>query len=83
MQVVESKQLKTDVPSFQVGDTLILHQRLLDGQKERIQTFEGDKVQCASCHDPHDPDERNEQGRDPFLRTSNRESALCLTCHAK
>ena len=44
MQVVESKQLKTDVPSFQVGDTLILHQRLLDGQKERIQTFEGDLI---------------------------------------
>src|SRR5574341_726220 len=48
-----------------------------------VQTFAGDKVQCASCHDPHDPDERNEEGRDPFLRTSNRESALCLTCHAK
>jgi len=48
-----------------------------------VQTFADDKVQCASCHDPHDPDERNEEGRDPFLRTSNRESALCLTCHAK
>lgn len=48
-----------------------------------IQTFEGDKVQCASCHDPHNPDERNVEGRDPFLRTSNRGSALCLTCHAK
>jgi hypothetical protein len=48
-----------------------------------VQTFAGDKVQCASCHDPHDPDERNEEGRDPFLRASNRESALCLTCHAK
>ena len=48
-----------------------------------IQTFEGDKVQCASCHDIHDPDERGFEGRDPFLRTSNRDSALCLTCHAK
>lgn len=47
MQVVESKQLKTDVPMFQVGDTVILHQRLLDGQKERIQTFEGDVI--ARC----------------------------------
>jgi hypothetical protein len=48
-----------------------------------IQTFDGDKVQCASCHDPHNPDEDNIEGRDPFLRTSNRNSALCLTCHAK
>jgi hypothetical protein len=48
-----------------------------------IQTFEGDKVQCASCHDPHNPDEQNLEGRDPFLRSSNRFSALCLTCHQK
>ncbi|MFQ5455407.1 MAG: hypothetical protein ACE5EA_04270 [Nitrospirota bacterium] len=48
-----------------------------------VQTFEGDKVQCASCHDIHNPDEQNIEGRDPFLRVSNRDSALCLTCHQK
>jgi len=48
-----------------------------------VQTFEGNKVQCASCHDPHNPDEQNLEGRDPFLRTSNKNSALCLTCHNK
>ena len=48
-----------------------------------IQTFEGDKVQCASCHDIHNPDEDNSEGRDPFLRVSNQGSALCLTCHDK
>ena len=48
-----------------------------------VQTFDDDKVQCASCHDPHNPDEENIEGRDPFLRTSNRFSALCLTCHQK
>ncbi len=48
-----------------------------------VQTFAGDKVQCASCHDPHNPDEKNLEGRDPFLRASNRDSALCLTCHSK
>ena len=48
-----------------------------------IRTFTGDKVQCASCHDPHNPDEKNTEGRDPFLRTSNQYSALCLTCHQK
>lgn len=57
-----------------------------DGGREffnGVQTFAGDKVQCASCHDPHNPDERNVEGRDPFLRASNRFSALCLTCHQK
>ncbi|MFQ5508248.1 MAG: hypothetical protein ACE5FN_02800 [Leptospirillia bacterium] len=48
-----------------------------------IQTYEGDKVQCATCHDIHNPDEDNSEGRDPFLRVSNRGSALCLTCHEK
>lgn len=48
-----------------------------------IQTFKDDKVQCASCHDIHNPDEENNEGRDPFLRVSNRNSALCLTCHTK
>ena len=48
-----------------------------------IQTFADNKIQCASCHDAHDPDEQNIEGRDPFLRTSNRGSALCLTCHDK
>jgi large subunit ribosomal protein L19 len=43
-QLVEAKQLRSDVPVFQVGDTIIVHQRLLDGQKERIQTFEGDVI---------------------------------------
>jgi hypothetical protein len=57
-----------------------------DGGREfpnGVQTFSGDKVQCASCHDPHNPDENNVEGRDPFLRASNRHSALCLTCHQK
>ena len=57
-----------------------------DGGREfpnGVKTFAGDKVQCASCHNPHDPDERNAEGRDPFLRASNKYSALCLTCHQK
>jgi hypothetical protein len=48
-----------------------------------IQTYQGDKIQCATCHDIHNPDEKNAEGRDPFLRVSNRGSALCLTCHEK
>lgn len=44
LQAVEDKQTKGDVPEFKVGDTVIVHQKLLDGQKERIQVFEGDVI---------------------------------------
>ena len=44
LQAVEDKHKKDDVPDFKVGDTLIIHQKLLDGAKERIQTFEGDVI---------------------------------------
>jgi large subunit ribosomal protein L19 len=44
LQSVESRHVKADVPAFQVGDTVVVHQKLLDGQKERIQTFEGDVI---------------------------------------
>jgi large subunit ribosomal protein L19 len=43
LQAVEDKHTaKSAIPKFQVGDTLVVHQKLLDGQKERVQTFEGD-----------------------------------------
>jgi len=44
LTVVETPHAKADVPVFKVGDTIIVHQKLLDGQKERIQTFEGDVI---------------------------------------
>jgi large subunit ribosomal protein L19 len=44
LQAVESGHVRTDVPAFQVGDTVVVHQRLLDGQKERLQPFEGDVI---------------------------------------
>jgi len=47
MQVVEAKHARTDIPAFQVGDTIIVHQRLLDGIKERVQPFEGDVIARA------------------------------------
>src|SRR5438067_13702866 len=44
MRIVERGSLKTDVPEFHVGDRIEVHQRILDGQKERIQVFEGDVI---------------------------------------
>ncbi len=36
-----SEQLKTEVPQFEVGDTIKVHNRIKEGNRERIQLFEG------------------------------------------
>jgi len=38
---VEASQLKATPPQFQIGDTVDVHQRILDGEKERTQIFSG------------------------------------------
>ena len=32
---------KEDIPEFKVGDTLRVHVKIIEGQRERIQVFEG------------------------------------------
>ena len=39
--LVEDGQLKKEVPVFTIGDQVDVHQRILEGEKERIQTFSG------------------------------------------
>jgi len=36
-----SKTIKRDLAAFQIGDTVTVYQRILEGGKERTQTFEG------------------------------------------
>lgn len=38
---IEAEQLKEEVPSFRVGDTVKVHGRIKEGNRERIQVFEG------------------------------------------
>lgn len=38
---VEKEQMKTDIPSFRSGDTVKVHVRIKEAEKERIQVFEG------------------------------------------
>ena len=38
---IESAQLKAEVPEFRVGDTVRVHARIKEGNRERIQIFEG------------------------------------------
>ncbi len=44
LQLVEDANKKADIPDFQVGATVEVHQRILEGQKERIQIFAGDVI---------------------------------------
>jgi large subunit ribosomal protein L19 len=41
MQEIEGSFLKKDLPTFHVGDTLTIHTRIVEGEKERIQLFTG------------------------------------------
>jgi large subunit ribosomal protein L19 len=41
MGLVEATGVKTDVAPFEIGDTVDVHQRILEGQKERVQVFSG------------------------------------------
>jgi len=38
---VEQSSLKSDVPHFEIGDTVDVHCRILEGEKERVQLFSG------------------------------------------
>ena len=39
--VVEAPQMRTDVPAFSPGDTVKVNVRVVEGTRERIQTFQG------------------------------------------
>ena len=41
LELVEKSSLKTELPEFQIGDTVDVHTRILEGEKERIQIFNG------------------------------------------
>lgn len=41
LKLVEATQLKNDIPSFHPGDTLNVHVKVVEGDKERIQQFQG------------------------------------------
>ena len=38
---IEKEQLKTDIPDFKIGDTIKIHNKIVEGTRERIQVFEG------------------------------------------
>ncbi|GBG54904.1 50S ribosomal protein L19 [Dendrosporobacter sp. 1207_IL3150] len=41
IQALEQEQLRKDIPSFKPGDTVRVHVKVVEGNRERIQVFEG------------------------------------------
>ena len=40
-RALESAQLKSNLPDFRVGDTVRVHYKIVEGDKDRIQIFQG------------------------------------------
>ena len=41
LEVIENEQKKSDVPAFKVGDSVRVHTKVIEGDKERVQIFTG------------------------------------------
>ncbi|SJZ96495.1 large subunit ribosomal protein L19 [Cetobacterium ceti] len=41
IQLVEQNYLRTDIPAFKAGDTIGVYYKVVEGNKERVQLFEG------------------------------------------
>src|SRR5215475_10697293 len=41
IQALEQRQLRKDLPGFKAGDTVKVHFRVIEGNRQRIQVFEG------------------------------------------
>ncbi|MDH7603860.1 MAG: 50S ribosomal protein L19 [Melioribacter sp.] len=44
LKEITENQMRTDLPSFKAGDHIRVHVRVIEGDKERIQPFEGDVI---------------------------------------
>ena len=41
IDAIEKAQIRTDIPAFRVGDTVKVHYKIVEGEKERVQIFQG------------------------------------------
>ena len=44
MKKIEREQMRFDIPAFRSGDTVKVHLRIVEGEKERVQTFQGNVI---------------------------------------
>ncbi|MCD8199028.1 MAG: 50S ribosomal protein L19 [Phascolarctobacterium sp.] len=41
IDVLEQEQLRSDIPEFRIGDTVRVYAKIVEGNRERVQIFEG------------------------------------------
>jgi len=53
IKMIEADQLRNDLPKFNVGDTIQVHYKIIEGTRERVQVFEGTviKIQGGSARE--------------------------------
>jgi len=44
LDTLEKEQMRADIPGFKPGDTVKVHVKIIEGQKERIQVFQGSVI---------------------------------------
>lgn len=44
IRAIEQQDIKQDIPDFNVGDNVKVHYRITEGNRERIQVFQGDVI---------------------------------------
>ena len=44
IRAIEQQQIKQELPEFHVGDNVKVHYRITEGNRERIQVFQGDVI---------------------------------------
>lgn len=45
---IAAEQIRTDLPEFAAGDNISVHYKIIEGEKERIQVFQGTVLQCRN-----------------------------------
>ena len=46
VDIIKNEQLKDNLPKFKAGDTLKVHTKIREGNKERVQVFQGIVIAC-------------------------------------
>jgi len=41
LDIIKASQIKEDIPDFKAGDTVAVHVKVVEGDKERLQIFKG------------------------------------------
>jgi large subunit ribosomal protein L19 len=50
VEMIEKEQMRGDIPGFKTGDTVKVYVRIIEGQKQRIQAFEGIVIRKRRGH---------------------------------